>query len=406
MKNLLRWFLPQWMINNFYHLPEAILANFEYGFPSKKLRVIGVTGTDGKTTVVNMVYRILKDAGKGVSMISTINAEIGTKRFDTGFHVTTPPESEIQRYLKMAADNGDEFFVLEVTSHALSQFRVWGMNFEVGIITNITHEHLDYHKTFENYLKIKAKLIKNVKWAVLGRDDTNFDRLKKMTSGQVLSFGLSANANLNPKTFPLNLKIPGEFNMQNALAAAGCTKAIGVDEMLIKKSLESFISLPGRMEEIKNDNDIKVVVDFAHTPNALENVLRTLKKQTRGRLISVFGAASERDSKKRPLMGEISAKLADITVLTDEDPRFESSEKIINEIAEGAFKIGAEDNVNLFKIPDRAKAIKQAINLAKKGDIVGIFGKGHEKSMDYQGRELPWSDQKMALQALRYGREN
>lgn len=403
---MFRKFIPQWVINYTKHLPEAIAANFEYGFPSKKLRVIGVTGTDGKTTVVNMVYKILKDAGRGVSMISTINAEIGMKSLDTGFHVTSPPASEIQRYLKMAVDNGDEFFVLEVTSHALSQFRVWGINFEVGIITNITHEHLDYHKTFENYLKTKAKLIKNVKWAVLGRDDTNFDRLKKMTSGQVLSFGLSANADLNPKTFPLNLKIPGEFNMQNALAAAGASKAIGVDEMLINKSLESFTSLPGRMEEIKNYNGIKVVVDFAHTPNALENVLRTLKKQTKGKLISVFGAASERDTKKRPIMGEISAKLADITILTDEDPRFESSEKIINEIAEGAFKIGAEDSVNLFKISDRAKAIKQAINLAKKGDIVGIFGKGHEKSMDYKGKQLPWSDQKMALQALRYGREN
>lgn len=403
---MLRKFIPQWVVNYTKHLPEAILANFKYGFPSKKLRVIGVTGTDGKTTVVNMVYKILKDAGRGVSMISTINAEIGIKSFDTGFHVTSPPASEIQRYLKMAADNGDEFYLLEVTSHALSQFRVWGINFEVGIITNITHEHLDYHKTFENYLKIKTKLVRNVKWAVLGRDDTNFDRLKKMTSGQVLSFGLSANADLNPKTFPLNLKIPGEFNMQNGLAAAGASKAIGVDEVLIRKSLESFTSLPGRMEEIKNGNGIKVVVDFAHTPNALENALRTLKKQTKGKLISVFGAASERDTKKRPIMGEISAKLADITVLTDEDPRFESSEKIINEIAEGAFKIGAEDGVTLFKIPDRAKAIKQAINLAKKGDIVGIFGKGHEKSMDYKGQQLPWSDQKMALQALRYGREN
>lgn len=398
--------IPQWAINQFKHLPEAVLANLEYGFPSKKLRVIGVTGTDGKTTVVNMVYKILKDAGKKVSMISTINAVIAGKSYDTGFHVTSPEADEVQKYLKLSADADDEFFVLEVTSHALSQFRVWGINFEVGIITNITHEHLDYHKTFENYLTTKAKLIKNVKWAVLGRDDTNFDRLKKMTAGQVKIFGLSANADLNPKTFPLNLKIPGDFNMQNALAAAGASRAVGVDEMLIKKSLESFTSLPGRMEEIKNDNGIKVVVDFAHTPNALENALRTLKQQTKGKLISVFGAASERDTKKRPLMGEISAKLADLTVLTDEDPRFESSEKIINEIAEGAFKIGAEDNVNLFKIPDRAKAIKQAINLAKKGDIVGIFGKGHEKSMDYKGKQLPWSDQKMALQALRYGREN
>jgi len=172
-------FIPQWAIDYFKHLPEAVFANFRYGFPAKELRVIGVTGTDGKTTVVHMVYKILKDAGYKISMISTINAVIGGKSFDTGFHVTSPPVDHIQKYLKMAADNGDEFFVLEVTSHALDQFRVWGINFEVGIITNITHEHLDYHKTFENYLKAKAKLIKSVKWAILGRDDINFDRLKK-----------------------------------------------------------------------------------------------------------------------------------------------------------------------------------------------------------------------------------
>lgn len=397
---------PQWVINYTKHLPEAILANFKYGFPSKELRVIGVTGTDGKTTVVNMVYKILKDAGYKVSMISTINAVIAGKSYDTGFHVTSPEADEVQKYLKLSADADDEFFVLEVTSHALSQFRVWGINFEVGIITNITHEHLDYHKTFENYLKTKSKLIKNVKWAILGRDDTNFDRLKKMTSGKVISFGLSVNAEYNPKSFPLNLEIPGEFNLLNAQSAAAVGRIFKTRELDIRKSLESFTGLSGRMEEVENNKGIKVIIDFAHTPNALENVLKTLRRQTKGKLISVFGAASERDIQKRPLMGEISAKLADITILTDEDPRFESSDKIINEIAEGAFKIGAEDNVNLFKIPDRAKAIKQAINLAKKGDIVGIFGKGHEKSMDYKGKQLPWSDQKMALQALRYGREN
>lgn len=397
----IRKLTPRFIVNFTKHLPLAIVANIKYGFPGKKLRVIGVTGTDGKTTTVNMIYEILKGAGFKVSMISTINAVIGGKSYDTGFHVTSPPSFDIQRYLRKSLEAGDEFMVLEVTSHALEQFRVWGVDFEIGVITNITHEHLDYHKTFENYLKAKAKLIKNVKTAVLNYDDPSFDKLKSLTGGNIVSFSLRNKESLNPYNFPLKLRIPGEYNILNAEAAACVGRVLGVEDKLIKKVLEHFLGLPGRMEEVINTKGVRIIIDFAHTPNALQQVLAVLKKQTNGRLISVFGCASERDKAKRPLMGKISSGLADITILTDEDPRFEDRNKIIEEIVSGMDKNKIQEGKNLFKEADREKAIGLAVSLAKKGDIVGIFGKGHEKSINYQGVEKPWSDQRITQRLLK-----
>lgn len=360
MKKLVRSFLPQWIINYFWHLPKAILANVLYGFPTGGLKVIGVTGTDGKTTTVNMIYQILKAAGKKVSMISTINAP--------GLHVTSPDPFMVQKFAKDVADHGDEYLVLEVTSHGLDQFRFWGIKFEVGVITNITHEHLDYHKTFKNYYHTKLKLLKMAKIPVV------------------------------KKKLKLKLKIPGDYNIENASAAIAVTTALGIDQVLAKKALENFTGLTGRMEEIKNSKGIKIIVDFAHTPNGLEQALKTLRKQTKGKLIVVFGSAGQRDEGKRPLMGEIAKRLADYAVVTAEDPRGEL-ETINKQITQGA-KIG----VNFFVINDRQKAIDFAINkLAGKGDIVGIFGKGHERSMNLDGKkEIPWSD-KEAVEKVLHG---
>lgn len=400
--HFLRWVSPQWLVNLLEHWPIAILANLTYGFPSKKITVIGVTGTDGKTTTVNMIYQILKESGKSVSMVSTINAVIGGEKYDTGFHTTSPHSFYIQEFIKKAYQARDDFIILEVTSHALDQHRFNGVKFDIGVITNITHEHLDYHKSFENYRAAKAKLLKMVKWAVLNLDDPNFNYLTKKTSGSVISFGLSKKAHINPQIFPLSLKIPGNYNILNALAAASVGEVLGIDRKTIRESLENFTGLEGRMEEIKNSQGIKIVVDFAHTPNALEQALKTLKdQQGTSKLIAVFGCASERDLEKRPKMGEVSSRLADVTILTDEDPRFEDSMKIISEISKGGkFNLGK----NLFEEPDRLKAIELAVSLAKKGDTVGIFGKGHEKSMNYRGVEKPWSDQE-ALRKVLGGRK-
>lgn len=387
----IRKYIPHSLVNYGKHLPKAVVANVRHGFPSRKLHVIGVTGTDGKTTTVNMIYQILKAAGKKVSMISTINAEIGGKSYDTGLHVTSPEAADIQKFMKKSLENDDEYMVLEVSSHALEQFRVWNINFEIGVITNITSDHLDYHGSLKNYIEAKSKLIKNVKWAILNKDDSYFEILKKMTSGKIITF---------PCNLGLNLKIIGDFNILNAEAAFLVGRTLSIDEKLIKNTLENFAGLVGRMEEIDNELGIKIFVDFATNQNALENALKALRKQTKGKLIAVFGVPSERDSSKRPLMGEVSAKLADITVLTEDDPRFEDKNKIIEEIAEGYYKIKGENDKNLYKESNRQKAIQIAIDLAKKGDVVGLFGKGHEKSMSFQGLELPWSDSDAVKEVL------
>lgn len=397
---VIRKLAPQWAVNTFEHLPVGLMANLVYGFPSRKIKVIGVTGTDGKTTTVNMIYQVLRDAGLKVSMVSTINAVIGNQSYDTGFHVTSPHSFNVQEYIKKAVQDGSEYIVLEVTSHALDQHRFIGVSFYVGVITNVTHEHLDYHKTFQNYLKTKAKLIKSVRFAVLNADDPNFDYLTKQTSGQVISVSLRKSTDLNLKKLPLKLKIPGEYNLSNAEQAAAVGQVLGVKKEQIIKSLQNFTALSGRMEEIKNQRGVKIVVDFAHTPNALENALKTLRTESRGRLIAVFGAAAQRDLEKRPMMGKISAQLADITILTDEDPRFEDRNKIISEIAAGVLEAGAIENQTLFRVPDRTKAIGLAIKIAKRGDTVGIFGKGHEKSMNYKGIEKKWSDKEAVLKVL------
>lgn len=394
MKRIFRKVIPQWAINNFKHKPTAFYANLKYGRPSEKLTVIGVTGTDGKTTTTNMIYQILKEAGKKTSMVSTINAVIAGKEIDTGFHVTSPDSILVQKLLKESVRSGDEYIVLEVTSHALDQHRFDGIKFDVGVITNITHEHLDYHKTFKNYFETKLKLLKNVKFAVVNQN----------LGIKGVTFGLNK-GDFNQKRLELKLKIPGNYNIENALAAMAVATSLGIDQKIARRVVENFSSLTGRMEEIKNNKGIKIIIDFAHTPNALEQALKALRSQVAsGRLIAVFGCAGERDEQKRPKMGEIAQKLANLVVITAEDPRGQI-EKINKQILVGSLKAKGVIDKNLFVINDRSKAISFAINnLAKKGDTVGIFGKGHEKSINIDGKkEIPWSDEKAVLDALRNG---
>lgn len=403
MLRKIRGAIPNEVINLLKHLPSSVLANIIYGFPSKGMKFIGITGTDGKTTTTNMIYQILKDAGLKVAMVSTINAEINGEKIDTGFHVTNPDYFLLQKLIDKAKKAGTEIFVLEVTSHGLDQFRTWGINFEIGVITNITSEHLDYHKTWENYFNSKAKLIKNSKWTVINNDEDHFKRLKSMARGLVTTFG-KHKADFDTDKYKFSLKLPGEYNILNALAAIAATNIMGVKEKNAIKTLENFSSLEGRMEEVKNNKGLKIIVDFAHTANALENALKTLKSKNKGKLISVFGCAGLRDVKKRPLMGEISARLADFTVITAEDPRGEI-DKINSEIMVGVKKAGGKLGKNVYIENDRQKAIDLAINkLARKGDTVGIFGKGHEKSLNITGNEeLPWSDVEAVKKVLNEG---
>lgn len=391
-------------IKNWHHLLVAVLANIYYVFPSKKLTVIGVCGTDGKTTTVNMIYQILVAAGKKVSMVSTINAVVAGKDYDTGFHVSSPDPFTIQMFAREAVAHGDEFLVLEVTSHALDQYRFFGIGFDIGVITNITHDHLDYHKTWESYFNTKAKLINHVRIAIINHDEKHFDRLVAKTDGKVVSFGSTDKADFNPKKFPLTLKMLGDYNILNGLAAAAACSNEHIESSVIKSALSSFSNLKGRMEEVKNNRGIQIIIDFASTPNSLEQALSTLKKQTKGRLIAVFGSAGERDIAKRALMGAISAQFSDITVVTAEDPRG-LWDTIKNQIISGAEKAGGKLNKNLFVIERREEAVDFAINkLAKKGDTVGFFGKGHEKSMNYNGeKEEEYDEFETVRKALKKG---
>lgn len=384
-------------VKNIFHLISAIIAVIINGYPARKLKVIGVTGTDGKTTTSTLIYHILTVAGLKASLITSVSAKIGDKEYDTGFHVTTPNSFALQKFIKKAKKIGSEYLVLETTSHGLDQNRVFGCNYLIGVITNVTHEHLDYHKTYENYVKTKAKLFKKVKFSIINIDDKSYDYLKKHANGQIITYGLNR-ANYNLKNFKFQTKLPGTYNKYNCLAAIAATKSLEIPDPIIKKALISFKPVIGRMEEIKNNLGFKTIVDFAHTPYALENALKAGKSMLKGngKLISVFGSAGLRDVTKRPLMGQAAAKHADIIILTAEDPRTEDVNDIIEQIAKGI------KGVQLYKIPDRQGAMSFAVKkIAKPGDVIMFTGKGHERSMCYGKTETPWNEHEAVKKTLK-----
>lgn len=381
---------------NIYHLLKSLLAGVYFGFPGRGMKIVGVTGTDGKTTTASLIYQILKSSGKKTALISTVSAKIGDKEYDTGFHVSTPDGWHLQSYLKKAKRAGCTHLVLEVTSHGLDQNRVFGIPFDVSVITNISREHLDYHKTMENYMKAKAKLLKLSKIAILNKDDQSYSFLKKeVQNKKMVTYGLSDSAEINPKSFSFTTHLPGLFNQYNCLAAVAVTHMLDISDQDIRVAITNFELPEGRMQTVYK-KDFSIIVDFAHTPNALLGLLKALRKETKGQLIHVFGSAGERDQGKRPMMGEASATYSDQIILTAEDPRFENVEDIIKDI-----KQGIKSSAKVHEFIDRQEAIAYAVSLAKKDDIVVITGKGHEKTMNFNGRELPWSDFEAVKTALK-----
>lgn len=417
---------------NTKHYVGSLIQTAKAGYPAKKLHVVGVTGTDGKTTTAHLIYEILKKSGVRAALVSTIGAWIGDEFQDTGFHTTTPDASVLQPFFKKLTEKGIEYVVLEATSHGLDQHRTLGANFEIGVVTNVTHEHLDYHKTFEKYRQAKSKLFRGVKVAVINKDDNSFEFFKKRTAtgARTISYATNKPADLraiNIQERPSGLvfqiaedgvahqiktTLSGRYNVANITGAAGAARALGISWEKIQAGVNSFRGISGRMEVIKS-KPYMVIVDFAHTPNALENLLSTLKNRLakNGRLISVFGCAGERDQLKRPIMGAVSARIANISIFTAEDPRSESLEGILEKMAEGArgakaaeregnhIKIGEKKHV-FIKEPDRGRAIDLAVKIARAGDIITICGKGHEKSLAIGGKEYPWSDQETARSAI------
>jgi len=400
-----RFLVPDYLVNLLKHLPLAVLAVLFYRYPAKSLKVIGVTGTDGKTTTASLIYEILSQAGKKTALISTVSAKIGRQDISTGFHVTSPHPWKLQKLMRQIVNQSFEYLVLEATSHGLVQHRLLGSNFYLGVLTNITHEHLDYHRSFKNYSLAKAKLFKRVKIAILNKDDQSYQFLFKKISGnkktRIITYALKEKADFTPQVFKFKTCLPGKFNQYNCLAAIATASSLGIPQEKIKKAVASFKRIKGRMEIIDEGQDFKAILDFAHTPNALRNALLTLRDGEKGRLIVVFGCAGQRDMEKRPLMGEIASQYADLVILTSEDPRKEEVDKIIDQIVEGCQKKGGREGKTFLRIPDRREAIRFAIQQAKENDRVIVCGKGYEQSMCFGTREYPWSDEREIRKALK-----
>lgn len=364
--------------NYFYHFPKAILANFIYGFPSRKLFVIGITGTKGKTSVAHQIQHLLKTNNKKSTLISTISAP--------GLHVTTPSSLALQKLIKQAVDSRKKYLVLEVTSHALDQYRIWGIKFNLAIFTQITRDHLYYHQTLSQYRQAKAKLIRQAKFSLFNSQDLSLKFLEIFAKKYKRPYQIYQTQDQN-------------FVKQNQSAVKAIAKKIGFNNQTALQAIKTFTGIPGRVELVYN-KEFKVYIDFAHTSHSLEAVLKYLRPQTKKRLIAVFGCAGERDHTRRK-MGFVAGKLADFIIITAEDPRTESAKKICQEIAQWAKKAGAKQIKDFLIIPDRQQAINHAISLAKPGDVIGLFGKGHEKSMCFGKIEQPWSEHEAFKKALK-----
>ena len=384
-------------LKNFAHWLIAVSAAWFYGHPANNLTMIGVTGTDGKTTTTSLIYHLLKTAGKKVAMITSVSAKIGDEEMDTGFHVTTPDPWPLQKLLKKIYDRGYKYVVLETTSHGWDQHRLLGINFKIGVVTNITHEHLDYHQTFARYVQAKSKLLKKSEYAILNEDDASYNELTNLLPKTTKIYPYNFRQAPDKLFTCIKKRFPEGYNWSNSLAATTASRLMGLTDEQMCRAIASFPGVKGRMEKIPNQKGLTIVVDFAHTPNALEQAMKSLRLQLKSgkKLIAVYGSAGLRDYRKRPIMGKIGSELADIVILTAEDPRTEDVHEIIDQM-----KTGATNSHRIRLEPDRQKAITMAVSIAKKGDIIGVFGKGHEQSMCFGTIEYPWSDHEAIKKAL------
>jgi len=391
MREKLRKILPESLIS-LYHFILAFLGALIYGFPSKKLTLIGVTGTNGKTTTTEMIASIFEKAGKKIALSNSIRFKIGEKEEINKLRMTMPGRFFIQRFLKKATKEGCEYAIIEVTSEGIKQHRHRFLDFKVAVFTNLAPEHIEAHGSFEKYREAKLKLFEATKEIhVINIEDENADYFLKIPAKKKITFGLEK-GDFNLKNTEIKIQIPGKFNLYNALAAFSVAKTLGVDEEIIKEALREFKGVPGRMEEVIS-KPFKVIVDYAFTPNALEKVYQTLRNTQyeipSTRLICVLGACGGgRDKWKRPVLGELAAKYCDEVIVTNEDPYDEDPWKIIEQVASGAKE-------KARKILDRREAIREALKLAKEGDIVVITGKGAEPSIVEKGKKIPWDDRKV-----------
>ncbi|MBQ1915599.1 MAG: UDP-N-acetylmuramoyl-L-alanyl-D-glutamate--2,6-diaminopimelate ligase [Selenomonadaceae bacterium] len=400
-----------------------VIVPFFHDYPARSMRVIGITGTNGKTTTSYITRAILRNAGFKVGLIGTI--QIMVEEETLPIHNTTPDVVELQNLLAMMRDKGMDYVVMEVSSHALDQNRVAGIEFDTAVFTNLTQDHLDYHKTLENYKLAKAKLFeilakdgkKQGKTAVVNIDDGAGETMLAHAKCKHLTYAIDGAANLRAEdiqvlpggarfrlsgefgSMDLQLHITGIFNVYNVMSAVGAALAEGISPDVIQRTLQDFVSVPGRFELVKEGQDFSVIVDYAHTPDGVENVLRTARQIARRHIITVFGCGGDRDRTKRPIMGRMAAELSDTVIATSDNPRTEDPEFILSQVEEGVKEaIGGKHHECIV---DRRAAIFRAVELAQKDDIVVILGKGHEDYQILKDRTIHFDDREVAREAIR-----
>ncbi len=455
-KSILRKILPYRVIL-WTHKIRVVAAAVIYGFPAKKLVVIGVAGTKGKTTTCNFIAKVLEEGGFKVGMITTANLKIGKKEWLNKVKMTTPSSFFIQKFLREAVREKCDYAIIETTSHGLAQYRHWGINYQIVVLTNLMPDHLDYHKTYENYRDVHLKLFtSDLKTVVINADDqgsafflkfpvkekyiftiTNNERFpEEIYHLSLITYHLSDDGSSFKVATPcgsldINLSLPGKFNIYNALAAIGVGLSQGIKLKKNKSALEKIKGVPGRLEKIDlgpafiskkmtGKQDFKVIVDYAHSPDSLKSFYEAVVPSAKGKVIVVLGACGDRDKTVRPILGKLAAEYADYVIVTNEDPYSEKPEDIIEQVSQGveeAMKskvksmpsraIGGQKSKAQFKIQkyykilDRKEAIGKAINMADEGDLVLITGKGAEQWIVWGNKKIPWDDRKVAREAIR-----
>jgi UDP-N-acetylmuramoyl-L-alanyl-D-glutamate--2,6-diaminopimelate ligase len=406
-RSIVKRFIPKKTfkkIEPYGHLGESVLFNIKNGFPAKGLKVIGVTGTNGKTTTCFLIQKMLTDAGYKAGLMTTVAYGVGNDIKPQQVHMTTPSAQLLQKRITQMKAAGMEWLVLEVTSHALAQHRVWGVPFSVAVMTNITHEHLDYHGTFERYRAAKRMLFeqtnrnkRGLRVGVVNAEDKNAEVFTSAIANPV-TYGIKKGdmrateleltpggshymAKIGDDEYKIECHLPGSFNVHNSLATAAVGRAIGLSKKQIENGIAALKHVEGRMQAIKEGQDFDVIVDYAHTPDSFEKLFKDLVPMIKGKLIVLFGSAGRRDEAKRAVQGKLAGEYADEIVVTEEDDRDMDGQEILEQIAAGAESAGKKRDKNLFLVHDRDKAIAKAFSRARKGDTVLLLGKGHEKDI-------------------------
>lgn len=440
MKEFIKKFIPGFALS-LYHKSLSIMADIFYGNPSGKLIVIGVTGTNGKSSVVNLIGRVLEEAGHKVGWTSTINFKVGEKEWLNDVKMTMLGRFKLQKLLKQMVKAGCRYAVVETSSEGIKQFRHLGINYDIAVFTNLTPEHIESHGGFANYKKAKLDLFKHTakstrkkiqgkeikKVSAVNIDDEHGNDFLQFETDEAWGYGIEGRGianisrivraseveiggggvNFKIKGTEFNLKLLGEFNIYNSLAAVSVALSQEIDLNVCKSALEKIVGLPGRMEFIDEGQNFKVLIDYAPEPVSLEQMYKTLKmsgiKEGTARIIHILGSCGGgRDRARRPALGGIAAQNADIVVVTNEDPYDDPPMMIIDEVAEGAIQQGKELNKNLFKIEDRGGAIAKAVELARENDLIIITGKGCEQAIAVaRGKKIPWDDREKIREAIR-----